>query len=195
MTFVKLNCLAVAFLLTLGAVRAQATWERVYFREINKCARASKLRSLRAATLTDRDLEVRVWALDNLNGVEGFVLRRSGDRWSAMHLKALSPALPRSEYKEDLQSPKSGWESFWKQVVGEGILSLSDSSELEGYNFMIKDGFSYVVEINANQSYRTYHYDNPDMQARGEAKKMLRIGYIIAEEFALPHFKVEDRAP
>lgn len=44
---------------------------------------------------------------------------------------------------------------------------------------------SYVVEINKDQKYRTYLYDNPSEAKCSEAKQMLEIARIIAEEFDL----------
>ena len=51
------------------------------------------------------------------------------------------------------------------------------------------DGVSYVVEINKDQQYRTYLYDNPAQAKCSEAKQMLEIAGIIAEEFDLSEFK------
>ena len=47
------------------------------------------------------------------------------------------------------------------------------------------DGMSYVVEYNRDGSYRTYMYDNPDNAKCDEAKRMIKIGNMIAEEFNL----------
>lgn len=45
---------------------------------------------------------------------------------------------------------------------------------------------SYVVEINHEFTYRTYMYDNPSYAKCEQAKKMIRTGNFIAEEFDLP---------
>ena len=47
----------------------------------------------------------------------------------------------------------------------------------------INDGFSYVVEINHESTYRTYMYDNPSLSKCEQAKRMINIGNFIADEF------------
>jgi hypothetical protein len=48
-----------------------------------------------------------------------------------------------------------------------------------------RDGMSYVVEINSDRTYRTYMYDNPFYAKCDEAKRMMKIGEIVADEFGL----------
>ena len=50
----------------------------------------------------------------------------------------------------------------------------------------INDGMSYVVEYNSDGIYRTYMYDNPVYAKCGEAKRMIEIGNIIAEDLMSP---------
>lgn len=54
---------------------------------------------------------------------------------------------------------------------------------------MVEDGMSYVVEVNYDNTYRTYLYDNPSYAACEQAKKMIEIGNTIAEEFGLPEMR------
>ena len=54
------------------------------------------------------------------------------------------------------------------------------------------DGMSYVVEVNTQAMYRTYLYDNPSYAKCAEAKEMIRIGNIIAEEFDLPEMSTKE---
>ena len=51
---------------------------------------------------------------------------------------------------------------------------------------------SYVVEINTQATYRTYLYDNPSYAKCAEAKRMIKIGNIIAEEFDLPEMSTKE---
>ncbi len=168
------------------------TWEPIFFEEINKRAKIAKLRNLRSTILPGDDLEVRVWVGFGLSALEGFIIRRDAGQWSAKHLEGIYPGLPRSEYQKKLQVPKSGWEAFWKRVVDEGLLTLPDSSDLKNGK-LIEDGASYVVETNMNRTYRTYQYGNPDWQEWKEAKQIIKISNIIAEEFGQQEFRTKAR--
>ena len=57
------------------------------------------------------------------------------------------------------------------------------------------DGYGYVVEININGTYRTYHYMSPASQNWPEAKQMMKISNIIYEEFGLAEFKIRETPP
>ena len=50
-------------------------------------------------------------------------------------------------------------------------------------------GIGYMVETNQNGKYRIYFYSNPQNQKTNEAKQMIKIGEIIADEFGLHNFK------
>ena len=167
----------------------EATWEPIFFEEIDKRARVARLRRLRSAVLPGDDLEARVWVGFGLSALEGLIIKRASGRWSAVHLEGVYPGLPESEYQKALAPPKSGWESFWRRIEGEGFLTLPDASEAR-CNTHVKDGVSYVVEINMNQTYRTYMYDNPHHAECDEARRIVRIGQIIAGEFGVKEFGV-----
>ncbi len=160
------------------------TWEPIFFRAIDERAKTAKLANLKAAVLSNEDLEVRVWIGFGLIPLEGFVISRRGNQWSAIHLKSIGPHLPKSRYQNVLPTPRSGWDNFWRRLTDEGILSLPDSSELKD-EVMTRDGESFVVEINWHNSYRTYHYQNPQSQKWPEAATMIRIAKIILEEFQI----------
>lgn len=170
----------------------QDAWEKIFFAEINKRAQIANLRDLRSTVLPEKDLQARVWIGFGLWAVEGFVIRRDGGNWSALHLENILPDSPKGIRQKELQAPKSGWENFWKRIVDEDVLTLPDSSEFKNEK-LIEDGTSFVVETNINGTYRTYHYNNPDWQEFKEAKQMIKIGNIIAEEFDLEGFKLEQK--
>jgi hypothetical protein len=44
---------------------------------------------------------------------------------------------------------------------------------------------AFVVETNANNTYRTYKYGNPMLAQCNEAKQMMEIGGTLYEEFGL----------
>ncbi len=116
-------------------------------------------------------------------------IRRDAGRCSAVHLESILKKHPRNNLQKELQITKSDWENFWKRLADEGILTLPDSSELKNER-LIEDGVSFVVETNTNGIYRTYHYNNPDWQTWKEAKQLMKISNIIAEEFDLEGFKL-----
>ena len=92
--------------------------------------------------------------------------------------------------KINLSNPKSGWNATWQKLVDAGILVLPDSSKLK-YEDGVMDGKSYVIETNSDYLYRTYQYGNPNYVKLKEAKQMVEIGQIIADEFGLESFSSE----
>lgn len=168
----------------LQLVIPEATWEPVFFEHINEGAKAAKLPDLRKLVLTGGDLEIRIWIGFGISELEGFIIRRSNNKWSAFNIKGIDPRLGRKNPLITFLTPKSGWEIFWNRLKDEGVLILPDASELKD-EAVIKDGVSYVVEINTNKTYRTYHYSNPEYQGWKEAKHIIKIGGILLEEFNL----------
>jgi hypothetical protein len=162
----------------------KATWEPIFFQSIDERASLAHLPSLRVALPKD-DLELRIWNGFGLTALEGFVLRRSSGKWSAIHLDGIHPKLPRQDYQKQLSAPKSGWNECWRKLVEMGISTLPDAAEIQCSTF-VKDGMSYVVELNVEFTYRTYMYDNPSYAKCEQAKRMIGIGNFIADEFALP---------
>jgi len=59
------------------------------------------------------------------------------------------------------------------------------------YKNLVEDGKGYVVETNHDYVYRTYQYSNPDKEKLKEAKQMIKIGEIIADEFGLESFSIK----
>jgi hypothetical protein len=167
------------------------TWEPIFFESINERVSVAKLPNLRTVLLPNNDLEVRIWVGFGLTALEGLVLRRADGQWSATHLEGIHSRLPKSEYQKRLQTPKSGWDASWQRLIDAGILSLPDASEAQ-CSAGVLDGMSYVVEVNMNKSYRTYMYDNPNYTKCNEAKQMINIGEIIAEEFGVREFSIKE---
>ena len=165
----------------------KADWEPIFFKAIDERAGIAKLPSLRTALPKD-DLELRIWNGFGLSALEGFVLRRTSGNWTAIHVDGIHRKLSRDKYEQQLAAPKSGWNECWAKLLEMGILTLPDAAEIRcsGDAF---DGFSYVVEINHGNTYRTYMYDNPSLAACEQAKKMIRIGDFIADEFNVPEMR------
>ena len=167
-----------------------ASWVKIYFEGIDKTLKRNSMYKLRENILAEDDFEIRVWVGFGKYVNDGLILKHSsGGNWTATYL---SEMLCHSENrgKYNLESPKSGWEVTWQKLVDAGILTLPDSSELKD-EVSINDGKSYVVEINLDNTYRTYQYSNPDDQKWKEAEQIIKIGEIIAGEFDLESFSAK----
>jgi hypothetical protein len=160
-------------------------------KSINERTKESNLASLRTISLPDEDLEVRVWIGFGLQGVDGFILRRSSNQWSALYLNGMAERPPFPNSQVALGAPKSGLEPAWQSLMRTGIVTLPDAAAV-GCDNHGKDGTSYVVEINMNKTYRTYQYHDPNYAKCDEAKQMVKIGELIADEFGLPNFKISE---
>jgi hypothetical protein len=164
-------------------------WEMYGLEILDKRANEARLPMLRTVTLPDEDLEVRAWVGFGTSGEDGLILRRSGGRWSALHLHGIFERYPPEKYQETfyLAAPKSGWEKTWQRLIEAGILALPDESKLQCGPALV-DGVGYAVEINMNRTYRLYSYSNPQYAKCDEAKQMIKIWEIIAEEFSWAEF-------
>jgi hypothetical protein len=147
---------------------------------INQATKLAGLKELRKTRVKDGDIEVRVWRGFGLSPLEAVILSRTNNQWSAQHLKTDNYYDYEKVELKQLNSPKSGWETFWKQLTDNGILTLRDPSEINCEDSGL-DGTSYVVEINQNKIYRTYQ-----MRSGGKCdgvQQMEEIGEIIGLEF------------
>ena len=111
-------------------------------------------------------------------------LRRASGQWSAIRVKADNYYEPTKADRSQLSNPRSGWQTIWTRMVNAGLLSLPDASEIN-CNVLVLDGLGYVVETNADNTYRTYMYQMSSEPKCQEAKSMMEIGDIIFEEFHL----------
>jgi hypothetical protein len=162
-----------------------ATWEPEFFEFIETYIKQINLPSLRTIVLPNKDdLEVRFWADLRPNKLDAFVLRRINNQWSAVHVKGPYKHQGISPTKKNLAKPKSGWDGAWDKLVGAGILTLPDASEVK-CNVVMIDGMVFIIETNFKWHYRTYAYGNPQEAKCNEAKQMISIIQIIHDEFAL----------
>ena len=166
----------------------EAKWEPIFFKMINERLVESGTAELRTTQMTGNDFEVRVWVGFGGKGEDGIILRHTSNQWSGLYLHGLSRSPRVATTVRHLAAPQSGWEAAWQKLTKAGLLTLPDAAAA-GCSVKIFDGVSYVVEINKDQKYRTYLYDNPSHSKCSEAKQMLEIGRIIAEEFNLSEFK------
>ncbi len=172
------------------------TWEDIYFEEIIKREKASKLGRLKSKSFLKDNLEVRIWSGFGLSLLKGFVLKRTAGEWTAEDLdwevfenRKGKRVIKQVDRKLDV--PKSGWDAAWQRLVDAGILTLPDAEEIN-CSSVSPDGTSFVVEYKLKNTYRTYLYDNPNPAKCDEAKRMLEISKIIAEEFYKREVKVND---
>lgn len=147
---------------------------------IKQATKLAGLPELRKTLLKKGDIEIRVWRGFGLSPLEAVILKREGNQWSAKHIKTDNYYDFEKVEVKQLNAPKSGWETFWKQIVNKEILTLPDSSEI-GCNIYTIDGVGYVVEINQERIYRIFSY--PTTRRCNEAIQMEEIGEIIGEEF------------
>ncbi len=155
-------------------------WEPLFFRLINRTTELGELKELRKTKLNADDIEVRVWRGFGLGELEGVILKRTNNQWKAFHVKANDYFEPQQAEVKELNPPKSGWDSLWKNVTEQGLLTLRDPSEINCEDSGI-DGTGYVIEINQNKIYRTYKM-REDGKCPG-VRQMETIDDLIGEEF------------
>jgi len=157
-------------------------WESYFFPQLEKRTQAVDLPSLRTMRFSETDVEVRFWSDASPDNIRGFVIRRRGDKWSALELYQERRPWPSAVKLEDLGTAKSGWDTFWKQLTAAGILVLPDSDETNCRSGGL-DGLGYVFEVVAENKYRTYRYHNPQFADCEEAKRVVSIVDLITDEF------------
>src|SRR6266542_2506201 len=81
-----------------------ARWEPVFFEALEERTKKVNLPSLRTVVLRDHDLEVRFW-YDHFEIVNGLIIRRSGEKWSAVYLRQIHDNQPSSVKQESLGAP------------------------------------------------------------------------------------------
>ena len=123
----------------------KATWEKIYFEGINEWTTEAGLESLRKTVLAENDLEFRLWMGFGLTKLEGFIMKRIENEWSAIYVDAdyISENFISRNIK--LNEPKSGWGLTWQKLVENEILTLPDAATIN-CNAGANDGTSFVVE-------------------------------------------------
>src|SRR5688500_3807587 len=139
---------------------------------INERLAESGIPEFRTVQTTGNDFEVRVWVGFGGTGEDGIILRRSSNQWFALHIQGISKSPRLVSTVNNLAAPRSGWEAAWQKLTQAGLLTLPDALAID----------CSTLEINKDQNYRTYLYDNPSHAKCSQAKQMLEIGGIIAEE-------------
>lgn len=102
----------------------KATWEPIFFEVIDERAAMSKLPSLRTLLLPKGDIEVRVWNGFGLSYLEGVVLRRQNQTWSAAWLPPTPPEKKETAAPQSIALSQEKLATLWRAVQTEGILTL-----------------------------------------------------------------------
>lgn len=160
----------------------EAEGEPSFFKALGERTKKVNLPNLRGMVLSDQDLEVRFWYDGHPRIINGFVIRRWANQWSALGIRQTGEGQDSSLKQEALRTPKSGWKTAWQRLVAAGILTLPDGSKVKCRTEVL-DGAGFVVETNVKRVYRTYRYSNPQFAKCDEAKQVLLIEQIIADEF------------
>jgi len=127
---------------------------------------------------------MRFWYDARPFAINGFVIRRSKDRWSAIGIRQVNEEWPSAVRQDNLGQPKSGWDSVWKQLIALGLLTLPDGTATKCKTGVL-DGGAFVVEAKTRRTYRTYRYSSPQLADCDEAKRVVSIEAVIAREFRL----------
>lgn len=163
---------------------ADGEWVASFFPELEERTSKVDLPRLKARDYADDHLEVRYWYDSRPDIINGFVIRRVHNEWSALGLRQARNPWPSPVLQETLGPPKSGWDSLWKQLTDAGVLVLPDGDQIKCYRPVL-DGGAIVIEVLSNKTYRTYRYSNPSLGACEQAKQIVLIDKIISEEFNL----------
>lgn len=95
--------------------------------------------------------------------IQGIILKRSSLGWSGQLIYLTSNY---SESNDSLVSisrktknvmPKCGWNSFIRQLLALGVLTLRDDTEIQDYE-SCNDGDGLLIEIATRNKYRIYRY-------------------------------------
>lgn len=100
----------------------QASWEPIFFKRIDELAKVANLSSLRSNVLSGDDREARFWVEAGYFGMDGIVLQKINGKWSGIYLHGFSKQPDFTKYVEPMQTPRSGWDIAWQQLVDAGSL-------------------------------------------------------------------------
>jgi len=128
----------------------------------------------------NENLYVRVWIVQE-SDVLGFDLMKNDHEFKALKID-YSPRKIFGKVKVTSVSPMDGWEQLWENLKLNHIFELPDSSVLKEEQSVV-DGFIVVVQIKRGEKCWNYHYKNPFYQTWPEAKFIINILKILAENF------------
>jgi hypothetical protein len=170
-------------------------WVPICFESVDERAEMSQLPSLRQTLLSEGDIEVRIWDGFDLRNLEGVVLRKRNQTWTAHWLPPTPPTKKELAASVPISLLSKEFEDLWSALQKEGILTLPDDSELPKDGMDVVDGGAYVVEYQKQGIYRTYRYDSPSFhRTRPEAKRILQIASLLQETLKIAPLRIAHRA-
>ncbi len=162
---------------------------------IVKLAKSSNLSILETTEMPNDDLEARVWRHNGWSKMWLFVLKRSNGKWSAdFQEQTLDEETGKviKTSKRKIGKPKSDWESVWKKLTNEELLTLPSGFENNGW-LPCPDCGDVTIETKVNGNYRFYAYTEPYLGSDiRETKQVAKIINIIAEDFNIKEFKADN---
>ena len=84
------------------------------------------------------------------------------------------------------------WQAVWRGADSAGIWTLPDASTLKGER-MVLDGWGITVELRDGESYRAWHYSNPDAQPWPEADTAVTIARLVSRVSTLMRRSTAER--
>ena len=163
-----------------------ANWVKIYFESIDKLTKRLNFKPLRSIVIPPGDLEVRIWSGFGIQGFGGSIIKRTGNKWSAVsmydprHTQMINGGYVEANPKKGPK--KTDWAMVWERMERAGIADIRDDSEIPNCS-QILDGISYVVEIAKADFYRTYMVANPQLQRSEDGDKFLHVQSILAEAY------------
>lgn len=170
-----------------NANTSDAIWVEPFLKSINHNLAVTGMTPLKTVELAPDDLELRFWFEALPEELDGVVITRNGEHWSATRLHKLRSFEHRESAEAiltPLPEPISGWNALWQTLQNEGVLTLPNGSSVDCHK-VVPDGYDVIVETNLNGSYRTFAYAHPDVQECKEGKQVYDIQKTLESEFGL----------
>jgi hypothetical protein len=165
---------------------ADAGWESIFFREIDRVATNTGIMTLRQKPPMADEIQLRVWAGFGLSPLQGLVIERAGGIWRGRYVCEGGGQNGQAALNPRELKPSRPWPQVWEQVDKLGVLALPDESQLKPDGVAVLDGICYVVEVRTSGVYRTYMYNNPGSHKWPEAAKLSQVVMFLGRAFAIP---------
>ncbi len=163
--------------------------------ELAKLAKSNKLSILEKTQMPKDDLEARIWRHSGWWEMWLLVLKRSNGKWSADFQEQIFDKETdkiKKTSKRRIGETILDWESVWKKMTDEELLTLPSGFE-NGGSMPCPDCGNVIIEIKVGENYRFYAYTAPFLDGDlRETRQVAKIMNIIAEEFRVKEFKTDE---
>jgi hypothetical protein len=133
--------------------------------------RSAGLPDLRRLPPSSVEMHIRLWHGFGLTGVNGLALSRTAGTWTA---QAILPVDSSECYERRDITGVIDWTGAWQSVEALDLASLPVRPPRDP-NWLVTDGYSYVLEWWVNGRYRAFVYDNPQVFKTSEDARMIAI--------------------